>query len=522
MSAVTEHAALVQGLELHDELTAVADDRTLEILDRRRRTAVVHRRGWLVRRMLLAADVVGLVSAFLLVEWFATQHGGLGSVDAHSEIVVFFASIPGWIVVAKLYGLYDKDEERTDHSTADDFLGVFHMVTVCTFSLWAVAYLTHMVHPTAARLVPFWAAAVCCISVGRASARFIARRNVAYIQNAVIVGAGDVGQFVAKKLLQHPEYGINLVGFVDSEPKERRGDLEHLALLGGFDRLGGIVRLFDVERVIIAFSNESHEELLELIRGLKTLDLQVDIVPRLFETLGPAVGFHLIEGIPLLGLPPLRLSASSALLKRAVDVVAAALLMLLLSPVLVGIAFAVKLDSAGPVLYRHERVGRRRRPIEILKFRTMYRESCRGVGYGGEAAEARFRELIADPERAAEFEESYKFAADPRVTRLGRILRRTSLDELPQLYNVLAGHISLVGPRAVTVDELERYGDRVEDLLGVRPGVTGYWQINGRSRLSYEDRVRLDLSYIRGWSLRLDLEILAKTARALVTARGAH
>ena len=173
------------------------------------------------------------------------------------------------------------------------------------------------------------------------------------------------------------------------------------------------------------------------------------------------------------------------------------------------------------MLYRHERVGRGRRRIEVLKFRTMYIEACRGERYGGDAAEELFDRLMSDPDRRHEFRRTYKLANDPRTTRVGRFLRKTSLDEIPQLLNVLTGDLSLVGPRAITTDELIRYGDRVDDLLGVRPGITGYWQINGRSRLTYEDRVRLDLAYITGWSLRLDAAILAKTVRELVSRRGA-
>jgi exopolysaccharide production protein ExoY len=151
----------------------------------------------------------------------------------------------------------------------------------------------------------------------------------------------------------------------------------------------------------------------------------------------------------------------------------------------------------------------------------MKRDACRGSRYGGEEAEEAFAALISDPKRAGEFAHSYKFTEDPRVTRVGRLLRSSSLDEFPQFLNVLRGDISLVGPRAVTVDELTRYGDRVDELMGFRPGITGYWQINGRSRLSYEDRVRLDLSYISGWSLRLDFEILARTLAVLIARRGA-
>jgi exopolysaccharide biosynthesis polyprenyl glycosylphosphotransferase len=517
----TERVALLQGLELYDEMSASVDERTLEILDRRRRTAVVKRRGWLVRRVLLLADLVGLVAALLLAEWLVNRHSGKGTLDAQAEIVAFLATLPGWVVIAKLYGLYDRDEEQTDHSTTDDFAGVFHLVTVCTWVVWVGAYVTKLAHPTVPKLLIFWAAAVTFITIGRSVARALARRNIVYLQNTVIVGAGDVGQLIARKLLHHPEYGINLVGLVDSNPKERDHDLEHIALLGGPERLPAIVRLFDVERVVVAFSNEPHEKTLELVRSLKDLDMQIDIVPRLFETVGPNVGLHMLEGLPLVSLPPLRLSRSSALLKRAMDIALAGVGLVLLSPLFLAIAVAVKLDSRGPAFYRHERVGRGRRRIEVLKFRTMRLEACRGSRYGGESAEETFEALMADGDRAREFRETYKLTGDPRVTPVGHLLRKTSLDELPQLINVVTGELSLVGPRAITVDELERYGDRADDLLGVRPGVTGYWQINGRSRLSYEDRVRLDLAYITGWSLRLDLEILGKTLRVLFTRRGA-
>jgi exopolysaccharide biosynthesis polyprenyl glycosylphosphotransferase len=471
--------------------------------------------------MLLAADVVGLTGALLFAECLYRWRSGTGAIDTPAEVLLFIASLPLWVVVAKLYGLYDRDEERTDHSTADDFAGVFHMVTAFSWLFWVATYLTGIAHPAVTKMVWFWGAAIVLVTGGRALARALAHRSVLYLQNAVIVGAGDVGQLIARKVLQHPEYGINLVGFVDADPKDLGGGVEHVALLGGVDRLRAIVRLFDIERVIIAFSNDPHDQTLDVVRELKELDLQVDIVPRLFETVGPNVGLHMIEGLPLVGLPPVRLSRSSALLKRTVDVVLAALFLTAFAPLLALIALAVRIDSRGPSLYRHDRIGHARRPIGVLKFRTMRLDACRGSRYGGDEAEAAFARLMGDPDKAAEFETTYKLADDPRVTRVGRFLRRTSLDELPQLLNVLRGDLSLVGPRAVTEAELARYGDRVDDLMSVRPGITGYWQINGRSRLSYDDRVRLDLSYISGWSLRLDLTILAQTARVLVARRGA-
>jgi lipopolysaccharide/colanic/teichoic acid biosynthesis glycosyltransferase len=222
-----------------------------------------------------------------------------------------------------------------------------------------------------------------------------------------------------------------------------------------------------------------------------------------------------------MSIPPGRRNVGVDRLKRGFDVVAASVALIVLSPLLAAIALLVTLDSRGPVLYRHRRIGLSGRPFDLFKFRTMRLEYCRGERYGGEAAEEAFAQLLADDTRREEFERSYKLSGDPRVTRIGHFLRGSSLDELPQLINVVRGDISLVGPRPITEDELERYGDLVDVLLGVRPGITGYWQINGRSNTDYHERVRLDLAYLMDRSLGLDLKILARTPHALRSRNGA-
>jgi len=508
----TERAALLQGLELYGEMTATVGERTLEIVDRRRRTATIRHRGWLVRRALLAADLLGLVLAMFLAEWLVNRHSSLGVLNAHAEVIVFLASLPGWVVVAKVYGLYDHDEERTDHSTADDFSGVFHVVTVCTWLFIAGAHVTGLAQPNTSKLLIFWASAVALVSCGRAVARTAARRSVAYVQNTVIVGAGEIGQLIAKKLLQHPEYGINLVGFIDGHPKERREDLEHLALLGGTDRLNAIVRLLDVERVIIAFSNERHEDTLELIRSLKDLDVQIDVVPRLFELVGPGVGIHTIEGLPLVGLPPLRLSRSSQLLKRLMDLVTSVTLLGLLSPVLILIGAAIVVDSQGPALFRQTRVGARGNTFRILKFRSMVADAD---AKKGEVAHLN-RHLGAggDPRM-------FKVPDDPRVTRVGRLLRRFSLDELPQLINVVKGEMSLVGPRPLILDEDRFVDDWARRRLVLKPGITGLWQVLGRADIPFAEMVRLDYLYVTTWSLWGDFRLLVRTIPVLARSQRA-
>jgi exopolysaccharide biosynthesis polyprenyl glycosylphosphotransferase len=504
--SVTDHSSLLQSLQLHDELQTAVDERTLKIIDRRRRTAVVKRRGWLVRRMLLAADVLGLVSALLLAEWLAPAGDDVDAYSPVLEILAFLATVPAWVVITKLYGLYDHDDERANHSTADDFGGVFHMVTVCTWLVIVVTYLTGIAHPSAQKLAVFWAVAIALVCVARAAARTLARRNAAYVQNTVIVGAGDVGQLFAKKVLNHPEYGINLVGFVDAKPKERRKDLEHVPLLGDIGRLSAIVRVLDVERVIIAFSNDSHEETLELLRSVQDLDVQIDIVPRLFEFVGSGLEIHTIEGLPLLGLPPLRLSRSSRLLKRATDLVLTIPALLVLAPVFALLALMIKVDSPGPVFFRQVRMGAAGRTFRIFKFRSMHAD-----------AENRKQEVAhlnrhlapgGDPRM-------FKIVGDPRVTRVGKLLRRFSLDELPQLLNVLVGQMSLVGPRPLILDE-DQYVERwARQRLSLKPGVTGPWQVLGRSEIPFAEMVRLDYLYVTRWSLMGDLRLMALTIPAL-------
>ena len=498
------------------------DERSLRLIDGRR-VGRIRRRGWLVRRALVTADVLGLVAAFTLAALaFGHDPAEPGEVGRGLEVVGFALTLPAWVALAQVFGLYARDEERADHSTVDDLGGVFTVVTTGSWLLIVGALATGLATPYVPKLAAFWVLAIALVTATRAAARMLSRRRLTYTQNTVIVGAGDVGQLIASKLQRHPEYGINLLGFVDAGPARRRKDLRQLRVVGGPAQLVSIVRDLQVERVIVAFSNERRDELVDDLRALRSLDVQVDVVPRFFDLVGPGAGLHAVEGLPLVSLPPARLPATSLFLKRALDVVGSAVGLILLSPVFAVIAYKLKRDSPGPVFYRHQRLGKGGTPIEVLKFRTMRREFCRGARYGGELAERKFAEMLDDPARAAEFKEAFKLQEDPRVTRFGAILRRTSLDELPQLVNVLRGDLSLVGPRPIVRDEVDRYGAGVNELLNVKPGITGLWQINGRSDLDYDDRVRLDLAYVGDWSLGLDITILGKTIRTVLAGDGAR
>ncbi len=508
-----EHETIRESIRIYGLIADVLDERTLDIVARRRKAAA-RRRGWLVRRMLILADVVGLLLAFAVAQ--APFLGGSTAVDRVGvgiEALVFVSTLPLWILTAKLHGLYRHDEERADHSTVDDFVGVLHVVTIGAWLVFAVGTLSGVADPDISKLALFWLAAIVFMTSGRALARAFCRTRVSYLQNTIIVGAGEVGQLVGRKFLQHAEYGINVVGFVDSSPKERRPDLEHLALLGPPEHLPSIVRLFDVERVVIAFSNDSHEELLNIIRQVGDLGVHVDIVPRLFEVMTPGLWTHSVEGVPLVALPPCRLSRSARWVKRWMDLVLAGAGLTLLAPVFALFALLIKHGSPGPVFFRQVRRGHGDRTFQIYKFRTMTDD-----------AEERKPEMghLNIHAKNGDDPRMFKVPNDPRITRFGRFLRRYSLDELPQLINVLKGEMSLVGPRPLILDEDEHVLAWARKRLELKPGITGLWQVLGRSEIPFEEMTKLDYVYVATWSLGRDLQLMGRTIPQLLRGRGAY
>jgi exopolysaccharide biosynthesis polyprenyl glycosylphosphotransferase len=511
MNAIQRAASI--GLDI-DSL--VFDERTTSLLERRElgakaggRSVAAHHRGWLVRRALLAADVASLVLAYLIAKLAVS---GSGAEHPWVEFGVLLLMLPLWVVAAKLYGLYDRDEEHVDHSTVDEVVGVFQLVTVGAWFFFVTTWLAGLANPHVSRLIVFWLLAAVLVTSSRGLARAAARRSPLYLQNTIVIGAGHIGQLAARKLLQHPEYGINLVGFVDSHPRPRRPELEHLALVGPTERLSEIVEVLDIERVIIAFSDATHEELLKMIRELRKLEVQIDVVPRLFEIVGPKAGIHAFEGLSLVGLPPATMSPSSRLLKRSVDYVVALTMLVLLAPLMALIAIAVRLDSPGPVFFRQIRLGRDMRPFTVLKFRTMRVDT-------DQEEHRRYIESISTHDASPNGNGLYKLDRSDSVTRVGRLLRKTSLDELPQLFNILGGEMSLVGPRPCLDYETGRFQEHHFERFLMPPGLTGLWQVTARAKSTFGEALDMDVEYVRGWSFSLDIRLLLKTPFSLVRMR---
>jgi exopolysaccharide biosynthesis polyprenyl glycosylphosphotransferase len=384
-----------------------------------------------------------------------------------------------------------------------------HLVTVGAWLFFIGCWITEISYPRPGKLIAFWLIATLLITACRAVARTLCQRSRAYVQNTVIVGGGDVGQLVARKLQQHQEYGIRLVGLVDSDPKKRRADLPDLQLLGDLRRLPEIVSDLDIERVVIAFSNESDAQTAEVVRKLQGLNVQVDIIPRLYELVGPRVDLHTVEGFPLVGLPSARWNPGAMKVKRVMDVLGAVLGLVVLSPLFAYIAWKVHRSSPGPIFFRQTRLGLNMREFVAFKFRTMYVDT-------DEDEHRTYIEQTMTASAASGTNGIYKLERNNSITPFGSWLRKTSLDELPQLVNVLRGEMSLVGPRPCIPYETRFFRPHHFERFLLPQGLTGLWQVTARAHSSFGEALDMDVAYVRGWTLGLDLRLLFRTPLELM------
>ena len=504
-----EEPAPAVGPEVGLSLKGESDNGRPALRRARSVDATTHSRDRIVRRSLVTSDVVALVIAYAVVEVVVGDTLGTA---AGTQALAFAASIPLWILGAKVYGLYAGDARKVDHTTVDELVPILHLATVGTWLGTLVAWAAGW-NWSISGIAAFWVVALVALPTGRAVARSIVHRRPAYTQNALIVGAGDVGQLVGRKLRQHPELGVRLVGFVDADPKPKRADLDGVPIVGAPDQIVALVHEYAVDRVVVAFSNESHSDLLTLVRSLRGLDVHIDVVPRLFEAVGPVVDFHAIEGMPLVELPAVKVSRAARLTKRALDVVVSAALLALLSPLLLMISWRVRRTSHGPALFRQTRLGEGMTEFTLLKFRTLDVDADVDVhrDYVNEIMDLRSAPTASN--------NLYKLDRPDDVTTTGSWLRRTSLDELPQLINVLRGEMSLVGPRPCIPYETEVFEPHHFDRFLVPAGMTGLWQVTARANATFKEALDLDALYARNWSFRLDLWLLARTPGVVLRGR---
>ena len=371
---------------------------------------------------------------------------------------------------------------------------------------------TFIVQPLVySRLLPFEVGilTIVLLSGARLGQRIVAaqlRKRGFGLDRVLIVGAGEIGRAVMRNLVARPELGYQVVGFLDDDLS--KGDLGRFKALGGLDSVGTVMKSERVDEVIITLPWMYHRTIMGLVRSCQAAGVRARVVPDLFQLSLSHVDFDDMGGIPLMGLKSTAIPRAGRLIKRVLDIAIALTALVVSSPVLLLIALLVRLDSSGPALFRQRRVGEAGRPFDILKFRTMR--------VGAEA----------EQERLKHHNEStgplFKMKADPRITGLGRFLRRVSLDELPQFVNVLRGEMSVVGPRPGLPVEVAEYQPWQRQRLDVPPGITGLWQVSGRSELTFDEMCLLDVYYIENWSLGLDLSIMLRTVPRVLFADGAY
>ncbi|MBC7236588.1 MAG: undecaprenyl-phosphate glucose phosphotransferase [Chloroflexi bacterium] len=343
-------------------------------------------------------------------------------------------------------------------------------------------------------------------TIERAIAVRLRRRGVG-VRRVLLVGSGEVARSVMRAVVARPELGYQIVGFVDDEP-ESLGNIGRYPALGSTARLPEILRGQTVDEVIIALPWVSSQKIAAIAQQCEREGVRANIVPDLFQMTLSRVAVDNLDGIPLLSVREPSLRDWQVVFKRVMDVVVAGLGLILLSPVLLLTALAIRLDSPGPIIFRQTRVGRGGQEFTCFKFRTMCVD-----------AEQRLEELRPHNEANGPW---FKMRNDPRRTRVGRFLRRTSLDELPQLWNVLKGEMSLIGPRPNLPSEVQAYEPWHYRRLEIAPGITGLWQVSGRSELTFDEMVLLDVYYIENWSPILDLHILLKTIPTVILGSGAY
>lgn len=328
------------------------------------------------------------------------------------------------------------------------------------------------------------------------------------VDRVIIAGAGEIGRTVMRTIVARPQLGYQIIGFVDDDPEKGRNNLGRLRALGPISNLPGLIEQETVDEVIITLPWMYHRKIMGIVRECQRRHLNARIVPDLFQMSLSQVDVGDLGGVPLIGVREVGIGRGALLIKRGMDAVGAILGLTLGAPLLAAIAAAIRLDTPGPVVFRQTRVGIGGKVFEMYKFRSMH-----------EGSEAELETLLELNESDGPI---FKMRNDPRVTRFGRFLRRTSLDELPQLLNVLRGEMSLVGPRPPLPVEVDHYVKWHQKRLEVRPGMTGLWQVSGRSLLSFDEAVLLDIHYIENWSLWLDLQILLRTLPQVLFGDGAY
>lgn len=406
-------------------------------------------------------------------------------------------------------GLYRLVRGRT---WLDEVYTIINGVTNATVVLLAVSFIFQPL--VFSRLMMIYVAAITIVllSAARLVRRIVQARLRSRgigVQRAVIVGSGDVGRAVLRSMLVRKELGYHVVGVLDDDPDRGNVDLGRVRGLGNLDNMARVLHDEAVDLVVITLPWRYHEKIVSLIQQCQKYRVEVSVVPDLFQLNMRQVMVENVDGIPLLrvnGHVPLK--GSNRLLKRALDMALIILFLPLIIPLFALVALAIRLEGDGPIFYKAQRVGENGHLFNMIKFRSM-------IPNADQMRDELVRSHELDPRHP-------KIKDDPRITNVGRFIRRTSIDELPNLFNVLLGHMSLVGPRPPTPDEVSLYEPWHMQRLAVKPGMTGLWQVSGRSDIPFDEMCLLDIYYIENWSMFLDARILMMTIPRVLMRHGAY
>lgn len=477
---------------------------------------VVRARPGTLRRYLpagLALLDAGLIyAAFVLAYWIryslkaGPQIHDQIAFGAYQPLAVLLLGTMMPILVFK--GAY---RPRMTTEIADEFAVIFSTATITVAAIVVITAMLQQYQYSRGVIVYLWVLLVVLLALSRGVVRQIqgwAHRHGWGVRRLLVVGGTDVGKMVMQGVMSRRDLGYHLVGFVDHREAPHVRDFGRFRALGTLDDIPSLVEQHLVDDVIIAVPGSAHEAVWPVLRLCEQHGVGVKIVPDLFETSLSRVQVDDIAGIPLLDVreQPLRRVARSA--KRALDILVSAVVLVVTAPLALVLALLIRVESSGPALLRQQRVGLGGRLFTCLKFRTMRVDAPEGRGALQTLNEA------DGP--------LFKIRDDPRCTRVGRVMRRWSLDELPQLWNVLVGEMSLVGPRPPLPLEVAQYDDRHMRRLDIKPGMTGIWQVSGRSDLPFDEMVMMDTYYVDNWSLAMDVKILTRTVVAVLGRHGAY
>jgi len=424
------------------------------------------------------------------------------------NLVLFL--IPVWLVIFAFLGLYDRQNLLGGNQ---EYALLFRGPTVGLLLVVVAGFLEPALIIARGWLLSAWVFTFLCTAVGR----FGVRQTVAFLRQhgyfltpTLIVGANQEGRSLAEQLLRFKSSGLHILGFIDDRVPPGTALYRNLCALGTVEQLDKVVSQYGIEEIILAVSAiSSRDKMLSIFKryGVSS-DVNVRLSSGLYEIITTGLTIKEFAYVPLVGVNKVRLTGVDSLLKFALDYALTLLGLILITPMLLLIALAIKLDSPGPAIHRRRVMGVNGRQFDAFKFRTM--------DVNGDSI------LDSHPDLRAELALNHKLKDDPRITRVGGFLRKYSLDELPQLFNVLKRDMSLVGPRMISPAEMEKYSQWGINLLTVKPGLTGLWQVSGRSDVSYEERVRLDMYYVRNWTIWLDLQLILATIPVVLYGRGAY